>query len=79
MHCRINFDLRSAGGLQKYRHFIEEAADLVVEHGGSLSGEHGDGQSRAWALEKMYGPELVAAFGEFRRIWVPRARSTRAR
>jgi Fe-S oxidoreductase len=71
VHCRINFDLRSAGGIQKYRHFIEQAADLVVAHGGSLSGEHGDGQSRAWALEKMYGPELVAAFGEFRRIWDP--------
>jgi FAD/FMN-containing dehydrogenase/Fe-S oxidoreductase len=71
VHCRINFDLRSAGGIQKWRHFLEEAADLVIEHGGSLSGEHGDGQSRAWALEKMYGPELVAAFGEFRRIWDP--------
>jgi Fe-S oxidoreductase len=71
VHCRINFDLRSAGGIQKWRHFLEQAADLVVEHGGSLSGEHGDGQSRAWALEKMYGPELVAAFGEFRRIWDP--------
>jgi FAD/FMN-containing dehydrogenase/Fe-S oxidoreductase len=71
VHCRINFDLRSAGGIQKWRHFLEEAADLVIAHGGSLSGEHGDGQSRAWALEKMYGPELVAAFGEFRHIWDP--------
>ena len=74
VHCRINFDLRSAGGVQKYRHFIEEAADLVLAHGGSLSGEHGDGQSRAWALEKMYGLELVKAFGEFRSIWDPDGR-----
>src|SRR5215218_9330253 len=71
IHCRINFDLRTAQGLEKWRSFLDEAADLVVDHGGSLSGEHGDGQSRAELLEKMYGPELLRAFREFKAIWDP--------
>jgi FAD/FMN-containing dehydrogenase/Fe-S oxidoreductase len=71
VHCRIDFDLRSAGGLRRWRRFLDEAADLVVEHGGSLSGEHGDGQQRAELLPKMYGPELVEAFAEMKRIWDP--------
>ncbi len=49
-------------GIANYRKFVEEAADLVVGYGGSLSGEHGDGQSRAELLPKMFGPELVQAF-----------------
>src|SRR6185437_12469930 len=56
---------------KKYRSFIENAADLVVKYDGSLSGEHGDGQSRAEFLGKMYGSELVQAFSEFKAIWDP--------
>ena len=74
VHCRINFDLRSAGGLRTWRRFLDESADLVVEFGGSLSGEHGDGQQRAELLPKMYGPELVGAFEEMKRIWDPENR-----
>ncbi|MFN2617640.1 MAG: FAD-binding and (Fe-S)-binding domain-containing protein [Thermoleophilaceae bacterium] len=70
-HCRIDFDLESAGGLRRWRSFLDEAADLVLENRGSLSGEHGDGQSRGELLEKMYGPELVGAFREFKTIWDP--------
>jgi FAD/FMN-containing dehydrogenase/Fe-S oxidoreductase len=70
-HCRIDFDLTSAGGIRDWRAFLDEAADLVVEFGGSISGEHGDGQSKAELLPKMYGPELVGAFEEFKRIWDP--------
>jgi FAD/FMN-containing dehydrogenase/Fe-S oxidoreductase len=73
-HCRITFDLTSAGGIREWRQFLDEAADLVVEFGGSLSGEHGDGQSKAEQLPKMCGPELVGAFEEFKRIWDPRNR-----
>ena len=40
-------------------------------YGGSLSGEHGDGQARAELLPKMFGPELVEAFREFKTIWDP--------
>ena len=74
IHCRINFDLRTAQGLRKWRSFLDEAADLVVEHGGSLSGEHGDGQSRGELLEKMYGPELLKAFRQMKAIWDPDGR-----
>ena len=69
VHCRIDFDLATEKGLVNWRHFLDEAADLVVRHGGTLSGEHGDGQARAELLEKMYGPELVQAFREFKAIW----------
>jgi len=71
IHCRIAFDMKTADGLRTYRAFISDAADLVVSYGGSLSGEHGDGQSRAEFLPKMFGPELVEAFREFKSIWDP--------
>jgi FAD/FMN-containing dehydrogenase/Fe-S oxidoreductase len=71
VHMRINFDLESVHGIAKYRKFVEEAADLVISYGGSLSGEHGDGQSRAELLPKMFGPELVQAFREFKALWDP--------
>jgi len=71
VHTRINFDLESTEGIRQYRKFVEEAADLVVSYGGSLSGEHGDGQSRAELLPKMFGAELVQAFREFKALWDP--------
>ncbi|MGH8022303.1 MAG: FAD-binding and (Fe-S)-binding domain-containing protein, partial [Limisphaerales bacterium] len=71
IHSRISFDLRSEGGVRQYRKFLEEAADLVVSYGGSLSGEHGDGQQRAEFLYKQYGAELVEAMRQFKRIWDP--------
>src|SRR5260370_4561999 len=63
----VTFDLDSESGIRQYGEFIERAADLVVAYGGSLSGEHGDGQSRAALLPRMFGPELVQAFGQFKR------------
>ena len=74
IHARINFELRTAQGLAHWREFLREAALLVVDYGGSLSGEHGDGQGRAEFLPLMYGPELMAAFREFKRIWDPLGR-----
>jgi FAD/FMN-containing dehydrogenase/Fe-S oxidoreductase len=71
VHTRINFDIETKAGISKYRQFVEEAADMVVEYGGSLSGEHGDGQSRAELLPKMFGPELIQAFREFKAAWDP--------
>ncbi|HZB84365.1 MAG TPA: FAD-linked oxidase C-terminal domain-containing protein, partial [Rubrobacteraceae bacterium] len=71
IHCRIDFDLKTAKGLKNWRSFMGEAADLVVSYGGSLSGEHGDGQQRAELLPKMYGEELMQAFREFKEIWDP--------
>ena len=74
VHCRINFEFGTENGIANYRRFATEAAELVVSYGGSLSGEHGDGQARAELLEIMYGPELVRAFGEFKAIWDPKGR-----
>jgi FAD/FMN-containing dehydrogenase/Fe-S oxidoreductase len=71
VHTRINFDLKSADGIKRFRDFTTAAADLVVEYGGSLSGEHGDGQARAEFLPKMYGPRVMQAFREFKSIWDP--------
>src|SRR5581483_10182553 len=71
IHTRIDFDLKSPEGIRRYRAFAEDAADLVVRYGGSLSGEHGDGQARGELLPRMFGDELVAAFREFKSIWDP--------
>jgi FAD/FMN-containing dehydrogenase/Fe-S oxidoreductase len=71
VHCRVPFDLYDERGIAHWRQFLGEAADLVVRYDGSLSGEHGDGQARAELIEKMYGPELVEAFREFKAIWDP--------
>lgn len=71
IHARIDFDLASADGIARYRQFIERAADLVIGYGGSLSGEHGDGQARGALLPKMYGEELMEAFRQFKRLWDP--------
>jgi len=71
VHARIPFDLLTAHGVEQFRSFMERAADLVIAHGGSLSGEHGDGQARAELLGKMYGEDLVRAFGQFKAIFDP--------
>jgi FAD/FMN-containing dehydrogenase/Fe-S oxidoreductase len=71
VHTRINFDLESKEGIAKFRKFVEEAADLVVSYGGSLSGEHGDGQARAELLPRMFGPQIMEAFRKFKSTWDP--------
>jgi hypothetical protein len=71
VHTRTNFDHESEKGIASFRQFMNEAADLVVSYGGSLSGEHGEGQARAERLPKMFGPELIQAFNEFKNAWDP--------
>jgi FAD/FMN-containing dehydrogenase/Fe-S oxidoreductase len=71
VHTRMDYDLESTEGVRKFRQFMEEAADLVVRYGGSISGEHGDGQARGELLPKMFGPELMQAFREFKSLWDP--------
>ncbi|MFE7433343.1 FAD-binding and (Fe-S)-binding domain-containing protein [Streptomyces tendae] len=71
IHVRIDFDLLSADGVARFRRFSEELADVVVAHGGSLSGEHGDGQARAELLPRMYGAETVALFERAKAVWDP--------
>jgi len=72
IHTRIDFDLKTAGGVKHFRAFLDEASDLLTKkYGGSISGEHGDGQSKAALLPKMFGETIVRAFGEFKAIWDP--------
>jgi FAD/FMN-containing dehydrogenase/Fe-S oxidoreductase len=71
VHCSINFDLFTKEGIEKYRRFVHEMAHIVVKYRGSISGEHGDGQSRGELLSIMYGDELVAAFWEFKTAFDP--------
>jgi FAD/FMN-containing dehydrogenase/Fe-S oxidoreductase len=71
VHMQVSFDLLSEPGIRKYLEFIDRAADLVLRYGGSLSGEHGDGQARAALLPKMFGPELMQAFRKFKTLWDP--------
>jgi FAD/FMN-containing dehydrogenase/Fe-S oxidoreductase len=71
IHARIDFELRTREGVASWRRFLESAAALVVKYGGSLSGEHGDGQAKAEFLPVMYGPELMQAFREFKAVWDP--------
>jgi len=74
VHTRNNFDLRSPEGVARFRSYVERAADLVVSLGGSISGEHGDGQARGELLGRMYGPELLDAFRAFKAVFDPRGR-----
>lgn len=71
VHFRIDFDFESVAGIEAFGRFLERAADLVVSHGGSISGEHGDGQARAVFLAKQYGEDLVRAFERFKWLWDP--------
>ncbi|WP_019409534.1 FAD-binding and (Fe-S)-binding domain-containing protein [Pseudomonas psychrophila] len=71
IHSRITFDLKSQGGVDHWRAFLSEAAHLVVRYGGSLSGEHGDGQAKGEYLRIMYAEEIMNAFAEFKAIWDP--------
>ena len=74
VHTRIPFDLYTVDGVAAYRRFLGRAADLVVSMGGSLSGEHGDGQTRGALLPKMFGEEIVTAFGRLKAIFDPEDR-----
>ncbi|MEU9209384.1 FAD-binding and (Fe-S)-binding domain-containing protein [Streptomyces sp. NPDC048415] len=71
IHVRIDFDLISPGGVARFRRFSEELAEVVVSHGGSLSGEHGDGQARAELLPRMYGQEMIGLFERAKDLWDP--------
>jgi FAD/FMN-containing dehydrogenase/Fe-S oxidoreductase len=71
VHMRLNFDLETGPGILKFRQFMDRAADIALAHGGSLSGEHGDGQARGALLPKMFGEELMEAFRIFKRIFDP--------
>ncbi|MGH3870918.1 MAG: FAD-binding and (Fe-S)-binding domain-containing protein [Pseudonocardiaceae bacterium] len=71
VHVRIDADLLTPAGRQGFRRLLEQAADLVVAHGGSLSGEHGDGRARSELLDRMYPPEVLDLFARFKDFFDP--------
>ncbi|MFF4496046.1 FAD-binding and (Fe-S)-binding domain-containing protein [Streptomyces sp. NPDC001546] len=71
VHTRIPFGLRDAKGVEAFRSFLSDAADLVSSYGGSLSGEHGDGQARGELLPRMFGTALMEAMGEVKALFDP--------
>jgi FAD/FMN-containing dehydrogenase/Fe-S oxidoreductase len=71
IHVRIDFPLDRPGGAAVMRRFLTDAAHLVTAHGGSLSGEHGDGRARSELLPVMYSPDALAAFSGFKHLLDP--------
>ncbi|WP_432014350.1 FAD-binding and (Fe-S)-binding domain-containing protein [Streptomyces cucumeris] len=71
LHVRIDFDFGTEKGTAVFRAFVTDAAELTAAHGGSLSGEHGDGQARSELLPLMYGPRVIGLFEEFKNVWDP--------
>ena len=71
LHVRPAVDTSDPEGVGRMRRIAEGVADLVVECGGSISGEHGDGLARSEFLERMYGPEILGAFAEVKRLFDP--------
>ncbi|MCW2801377.1 MAG: FAD-binding oxidoreductase [Aeromicrobium sp.] len=71
IHVRIDFPLDESGGRELFRSFIVDAAKLVAAHGGSLSGEHGDGRARSELLPLMYSAEAIDLFGQVKAVFDP--------
>ena len=71
LHIRPMVNVKDSAGLRMMEDLAREVADLVLEFGGSLSGEHGDGILRGGFTERMFGPQLTAAFRELKRAFDP--------
>ena len=71
LHIRPLVNLKTDDGLDTTEAIATEIADLVLEFGGSLSGEHGDGILRGVFTERMFGAEITEAFRELKRTWDP--------
>lgn len=70
VHLRLDVPLEASG--DPLRAFMTDAAALVAAHGGSLSGEHGDGRARSELLPVMYSPRAIELFGAFKQLFDPR-------
>ncbi|WP_062077825.1 FAD-binding and (Fe-S)-binding domain-containing protein [Demequina globuliformis] len=69
IHVRLDIPLQQDG--KPLRAFMEDAAALVTSHGGSLSGEHGDGRARGELLHHMYSPDAIDLFGQVKALFDP--------
>ena len=72
VHVRLDIPLRDSA--ESLENFVTEAATLVTSHGGSLSGEHGDGRARSALLPAMYSAEALAAFAQVKAFFDPAGR-----
>ena len=73
LHIRPLVNLKTGEGLDRMVSIASDISDLVLEFGGSLSGEHGDGIVRGVWTEKMYGPKIYQAFREIKRAFDPQS------
>ncbi len=71
IHLRVGFGLDRPGGAERLEAFMGDAADLVLRHGGSLSGEHGDGRARGQLLARQFSPAMLDAFRAWKTAWDP--------
>jgi len=71
LHVRPVVDMKTAEGVARFEAIARDVADLVLEFGGALSGEHGDGMVRGPFTEKMFGPVLYDAFRGVKRAFDP--------
>src|SRR5262249_29016378 len=74
LHIRPLINLKTARGLEQVRGMAEEIFDLVLEYGGAISSEHGDGRARSPFLERVFGPDVFQAFREFKSAFDPKGR-----
>jgi FAD/FMN-containing dehydrogenase/Fe-S oxidoreductase len=71
LHVRPVVNMKTTAGVRKFEAIANDVADLVLEFGGALSGEHGDGMVRGPFMEKMFGPVLYEAFRTIKRTFDP--------
>ncbi|WP_255150013.1 FAD-binding and (Fe-S)-binding domain-containing protein [Halorarius halobius] len=71
LHIRPLVDTKTADGVEQMEAIAEAATDLVVEYGGSVSGEHGDGRARTQWNRKLYGDEVFELFRELKTAFDP--------
>ena len=72
LHVRPVVNMKTADGVRQFEAIANEIAELVLEYGGALAGEHGDGLVRGPFIEKMFGPELYEAFRTIKRTFDPK-------
>ncbi len=71
LHVRPLIDLKQRRDIETMKAIAAAVGDLVIEFGGTMSGEHGDGLVRSWFVERFFGPEVYAAFKEIKRLFDP--------
>ena len=71
LHVRPVVNMKTAEGVAKFQAIANDVAELVLEYGGALSGEHGDGLVRSPFMEKMFGPQIYRAFRDIKHLFDP--------